>query len=204
MKALALTSPKMLALMLSGVVNLALLGAISASSVPHTGPGLRWVQLPSVTVVGKRLPRDFESTKVAQAPKTVPSPTSAKMYAHELIPASMPTSDCGLGHLQPQRLCRCTARRDKSSAGHTQSASSSTGGESQLSPHVSAGRDHASSLVPIFLNSGLCMFRLQIHHSATTCAPDDCLNHPVQLIITCLNIKAIPCQGSGCPYRDTA
>lgn len=79
MKALALTSPKMLALVLSGVVNLALLGAISAGSVPHTGPGLRWVQLPSVTVVGKRLPRDFESTKVAQAPKAMPAPGSDKL-----------------------------------------------------------------------------------------------------------------------------
>lgn len=79
MKAFALTSPNMLALLLSGVVNLALLGAISASSVPHTGPGLRLVQLPSVTVVGKRLPPDAGSTTVAQAPKAAPALGSAKL-----------------------------------------------------------------------------------------------------------------------------
>lgn len=79
MKALVLTSPKMLALLLSGAVNLVLFSAISASSAPHTGPGLRLAQLPTVTVVGKRLPPDFESTKVAQAPKTVPAPSNAKL-----------------------------------------------------------------------------------------------------------------------------
>ena len=80
MKALALTSPNLLALLLSGVVNLVLLGAISsASSVPHTGPGMRLVQLPSVTVVGKRLPPAAGATTVAQAPKAVPALGSAKL-----------------------------------------------------------------------------------------------------------------------------
>ena len=79
MKALALTSPNMLALLISGVVNLALFGAISASSAPHTGPGMRLVQLPSVTVVGKRLPPAAGATTVAQAPKAVPALGSAKL-----------------------------------------------------------------------------------------------------------------------------
>lgn len=79
MKALVLTSPKMLALLLSGAVNLVLFSAINASSAPHTGPGLRLVQLPTVTVVGKRLPRGSESTKVAQAPKTAAAPSNAKL-----------------------------------------------------------------------------------------------------------------------------
>ena len=79
MKALALTSPNLLALLLSGLVNLALLGAISASSAPHTGPGMRLVQLPSVTVVGKRLPPAAGATTVAQAPKAVPALGSAKL-----------------------------------------------------------------------------------------------------------------------------
>lgn len=79
MKALALTSPKMLALLLSCVVNLALLGAINASSAPHVTLGQRVVELPSVTVVGKRLPPDAGSTTVAQAPKAAPAPSSAKL-----------------------------------------------------------------------------------------------------------------------------
>lgn len=79
MKALALTFPHLLALLLSGVVNLALISAISASSAPRSPLELRVLQLPTVTVVGKRSPRGAQSTKVAQAPKTVPGPTSAKM-----------------------------------------------------------------------------------------------------------------------------
>ncbi|NDP37935.1 MAG: hypothetical protein GZ093_04185 [Rhodoferax sp.] len=79
MKALALTFPHLLALLFSGVVNLALVSAISASSAPRSPLELRVLQLPAVTVVGKRLPRGARSTKVAQAPKTVPGPTSAKM-----------------------------------------------------------------------------------------------------------------------------
>ena len=79
MKTLALSSPNMLALLFSGGVNLALVSAISASSVPHTRLGMRCVQLPSVTVVGKRLPRDFESTQVAQAPKAMPTLSSTKL-----------------------------------------------------------------------------------------------------------------------------
>ncbi len=79
MKALALTTPKLLALLLSGVVNLALVGAISASSVPQTTSGLAVVELPSVTVVGKRLSPDAGATKVAQAPKATPALSSARL-----------------------------------------------------------------------------------------------------------------------------
>lgn len=79
MKALAPTFPHLLALLFSGVVNLALISAISASSAPRSPRDLRVLQLPTVTVVGKRLPRDSQSTKVAQAPKTVPGPTRVKM-----------------------------------------------------------------------------------------------------------------------------
>ena len=79
MKTLALSSPKMLALLFSGVVNLALFGAISASSAPHSGPAMRLVQLPSVTVVGKRLPPAAGATTVAQAPKAMPALGSAKL-----------------------------------------------------------------------------------------------------------------------------
>ena len=79
MKALALTTPNMLALLLSAIVNLALIGAISASSVPHAASSLTVVQLPSVTVVGKRLARDFDSTKVAQATKAMPALSSTKL-----------------------------------------------------------------------------------------------------------------------------
>ncbi|MBA3059094.1 MAG: hypothetical protein KJ614_17105 [Gammaproteobacteria bacterium] len=68
MKDLALSFPHLLALLLSGSVNLALISAISASSAPRSPLELRVVQLPTVTVVGKR---------------------------HELIPAPMP--DRGLG-----------------------------------------------------------------------------------------------------------
>lgn len=79
MKALALTSPRLLALLCSGVINLALISAISVSSAPRSPLGLRVVQLPTVTVVGKRLPRDSESAKVAQAPQTAPALTNAKL-----------------------------------------------------------------------------------------------------------------------------
>lgn len=79
MKALALTIPHVIAVLFSGIVNLALISAISASSAPRSPLELRVLQLPTVTVVGKRLPRGVQSTTVAQAPKTVPGATSAKM-----------------------------------------------------------------------------------------------------------------------------
>ena len=79
MKALALTFPHLLALLFSGVVNLALISAISASSAPRSPLELRVLQLPTVTVVGKRLPRGAPSTAVAQAPEAVPGPTRAKL-----------------------------------------------------------------------------------------------------------------------------
>lgn len=79
MKALALTSPNMLALLLSGLVNLILFGAINANSTPHTALGQRVFQLPSVTVIGKRGLPEAGSTALAQAPKTVPALGSAKL-----------------------------------------------------------------------------------------------------------------------------
>ena len=79
MKALALTSPNLLALLLSGLVNLALFGAISASSAPHTAAGERVFELPSVTVVGKRLPPEEGSSTLAQAPQAAAALVRAKL-----------------------------------------------------------------------------------------------------------------------------
>ncbi len=68
MKSLPKNSSKVLALFVSAAANLAIIVAIDAgfNATPPVGP--RMVQLPSVTIVGKSLPEQLETSTVAGAP----------------------------------------------------------------------------------------------------------------------------------------
>jgi len=77
MKTSTLSNPSRIAVLASVAINLLLIGALRAGFDVPAASATRVVQLPSVTVVGKR--QSTQNTVVALTAKPLPLPTDVKL-----------------------------------------------------------------------------------------------------------------------------